>query len=112
MLVVPPGRHVHMVGGLSPQLPPDGAGKDWQSGIACRFADKLPPLLEAIQQTEEQKKQLEVEFGNQFSAVGVIEQTLQTLGKRRRQTHGPGRVDEPHMDHVEQVDTVLETPGR
>ena len=44
--------------------------------------------------------------------VGIIEQLLQAVGKRRRQTRRPCCVDETHLDHVEQMDAVLEAPGQ
>lgn len=44
-----------------------------------------------------------------MSGIGVVQQTLQSGRELIRKTCRPGGVDEPHLDHVEQMDAILET---
>ena len=67
-------------------------------------------LAPAIEQTRRQRpgSRAWIEQGSQSLGLSSRLCKRSASGGRR----GPRRVDEPHLDHVEQVDAVLETPRR
>src|SRR5581483_10021915 len=52
----------------------------------------------------------ELRRGYPQSTIGLIEQLLQSCAQQRRQALGPSSIDQAHLNEIQQMDPILQTP--